>query len=187
MSDEEPFAAAYRAHYWAVSRFVARRLGGQRADVEEIVADAFVVAWRRRHELPAEPLPWLYGVARYCLANAVRGAGRHRRLLQRIGHHTVAHRAHVVDSPAAGTPGDWVHEALAQLPEADQEVLRLTAWEGLEARDIAIVVGCSTHAATMRVHRARRRLRERIDALPVHRAVPAATTTVPDAAERQRP
>ena len=34
----------------------------------------------------------------------------------------------------------------------------LVAWDGLDHRDAATVVGCSTSAFTVRVHRARRRL-----------------------------
>ncbi|MEU6196279.1 sigma-70 family RNA polymerase sigma factor [Streptomyces sp. NPDC047061] len=165
MSNDEVFAAAYRRHYWAVSRYVARRLDGRTGEVEEVVAEVFTVAWRRRADLPAAPLPWLYGVARNCLANAVRGYGRRRRLLDRVGNDDTAHRRHVVDSPGSERPGAWVHEALARLSPADQEVLRLTAWEELGVDEVAVVLGCGKRAAAMRLHRARRRLRAEIDRL----------------------
>ncbi|MEU3710267.1 RNA polymerase sigma factor [Streptomyces catenulae] len=163
MSTDDAFAAAYRAHYWAVSRFVARRLDGQADEVEEIVAEVFSTAWRRRADLPDAPLPWLYGVARNCLANTVRGRGRHRRLLARLGHHEIAHRRGTVASPDAERPGSWVHEALARLSPADQEVLRLTAWEELTVDELAVTLGCGRSAAAMRLHRARARLRTQID------------------------
>ncbi|KOT53533.1 MULTISPECIES: RNA polymerase sigma factor [Streptomyces] len=160
------FADAYRAHYWAVSRFVARRLDDDRADdVEEVVAEVFSIAWRRRAELPESPLPWLYGVARNCLSNTVRGFGRYRRLLHRLGNHETAHRRHTVDSPDAERPGSWVHEALERLSPADQEVLRLTAWEELTLQELAVTLGCSQSAAAMRLHRARNRLRTQIERL----------------------
>ncbi|NUR00968.1 MAG: sigma-70 family RNA polymerase sigma factor [Streptomyces sp.] len=163
MSNDEIFAAAYREHYWAVSRYVARRLGGRAGEVEEVVAEVFTVAWRRRADLPGSPLPWLYGVARNCLANAVRGYGRRRRLVDRLGNDETAHGRQIVASPDAETPGGWVHEALARLSEADQEVLRLTAWEELGIDEVAVALGCGTRAASMRLHRARRRLRAEID------------------------
>ncbi|WP_405593796.1 RNA polymerase sigma factor [Streptomyces sp. NBC_01092] len=163
MSNDEIFAAAYREHYWAVSRYVARRLDGRTSEVEEVVAEVFTVAWRRRTDLPATPLPWLYGVARNCLANAVRGYGRRRRLVDRMGNDDAAHGRHIVDSPDAETPGAWVHEALARLSPADQEVLRLRAWEELGVEELAVALGCGTRAASMRLHRARRRLRAEID------------------------
>ncbi|WP_406431603.1 sigma-70 family RNA polymerase sigma factor [Streptomyces sp. NBC_00631] len=174
MSNDEIFAAAYREHYWAVSRYVARRLDGRTGEVEEVVAEVFTVAWRRRADLPAAPLPWLYGVARNCLANAVRGYGRRRRLVDRLGNDDTAHGRHVVQSPGSERPGAWVHEALARLSPADQEVLRLTAWEELDADEVAVALGCGKRAAAMRLHRARRRLRAEIDRLrpPAAEALP---------------
>ncbi|WP_079194077.1 RNA polymerase sigma factor [Streptomyces sp. CB02923] len=163
---DEAFADAYRTHYWAVSRFVARRLdSGQTDDVEEVVAEVFSIAWRRRAELPPSPLPWLYGVARNCLSNTVRGFGRYRRLLHRLGNHEAAHRRQTVDSPDTDRPGSWVHEALERLSPADQEVLRLTAWEELTLQELAVTLDCSQSAAAMRLHRARNRLRMQIDRL----------------------
>ncbi|MFF3543352.1 RNA polymerase sigma factor [Streptomyces platensis] len=163
MSTDDAFAEAYRAHYWAVSRFVARRLDGQAHEVEEVVAEVFSIAWRRRTELPDAPLPWLYGVARNCLANTVRGLSRYRRLLHRLGSHEAAHRRQTVDSPDAERPGSWVHEALARLSPTDQEVLRLTAWEELTIEELAVTLGCGQSAAAMRLHRARGRLRTQIE------------------------
>ncbi|MFD8374769.1 RNA polymerase sigma factor [Streptomyces sp. NPDC059688] len=173
MSNDEIFAAAYREHYWAVSRYVARRLPGRTGEVEEVVAEVFTVAWRRRADLPASPLPWLYGVARNCLANAVRGYGRRRRLVDRLGNDEAAHGRHVVDSPDAEAPGAWVHEALDRLSAADREILRLAAWEELGAEEIAVALGCGRRAATMRLHRARRRLRTEIDRLGPAPSAPA--------------
>jgi RNA polymerase sigma-70 factor (ECF subfamily) len=172
MSNDDFFAAAYREHYWAVSRYVARRLDGRTGEVEEVVAEVFTVAWRRRTDLPGSPLPWLYGVARNCLANAVRGHGRRRRLVARLGNDETAHGRQVVAGPDTDAPGAWVHEALARLSEADQEVLRLTAWEELAIDEVAVVLGCGRRAAAMRLHRARRRLRAEID-----RICPDATRT----------
>jgi hypothetical protein len=106
-------------------------------------------------------------VARHCLANAVRGYGRRRRLLDRLGNDESAHGRQIVDSPDSSSPGDWVHEALARLSPADQEVLRLTAWEELGVDEVAVALGCGTRAATMRLHRARRRLRAEIDRMHV--------------------
>ncbi|WP_343242797.1 sigma factor-like helix-turn-helix DNA-binding protein [Streptomyces sp. SID12501] len=121
------------------------------------------LAPQRGQDEKASPLPWLYGVARNCLANAVRGQGRRRRLLDRLGNDETAHGRQVVASPDTESPGAWVHEALARLTPADQEVLRLTAWEELAVDEVAVALGCGTRAAAMRLHRARRRLRTEID------------------------
>src|SRR3974390_45179 len=59
------FSALYRDSYGAIHAYAARRAGFEAAD--EITAETFLVAWRRFDALPAEPLPWLYGVARNVL------------------------------------------------------------------------------------------------------------------------
>ncbi|WP_328914529.1 MULTISPECIES: RNA polymerase sigma factor [unclassified Streptomyces] len=172
MSNDEAFAAAYREHYWAVSRFVARRLDSRADEVEEVVAEVFTVAWRRRSDLPSSPLPWLYGVARKCLANTVRGQGRRRRLLDRLRGDTAGHGRRIAAGPDAEPPGSWVHDALARLSPADREVLRLTAWEDLTVEEVAVVLGCGSGAAAMRLHRARGRLRAEIDRMRGYEAAP---------------
>jgi RNA polymerase sigma-70 factor (ECF subfamily) len=55
-----------------------------------------------------------------------------------------------------------VRAVLAELRQADQEVLRLTEWEGLDVAEVARVLGCSRTAAKVRLHRARRRFAARL-------------------------
>src|SRR5207248_9291870 len=52
--------------------------------------------------------------------------------------------------------------ALKQVRRDDQEVLRLAAWEGLTNAELAVALGCSENAATIRLHRARKRLAEQL-------------------------
>jgi RNA polymerase sigma-70 factor, ECF subfamily len=63
--------------------------------------------------------------------------------------------------PADGVVlGQSLAAALARLPERDQEMLRLVAWEGLtDAGALGLVLGMSPSAVRVRLHRARRRLR----------------------------
>lgn len=75
MRDETSFAATYDRHRSAVIRYGLRRLGDGDA-AEELAQEVFVVAWRRRDDVPDHALPWLYGVARRLLANTWRAAGR---------------------------------------------------------------------------------------------------------------
>ena len=49
--------------------------------------------------------------------------------------------------------------ALQSLPERDQEILRLVAWDDLSVGDAAEVLGCSKTNAAVRLHRARGRIR----------------------------
>jgi RNA polymerase sigma-70 factor, ECF subfamily len=43
---------------------------------QDVVADTFLVVWRRLEDVPADALPWLYGIARRVLANQRRSADR---------------------------------------------------------------------------------------------------------------
>jgi len=147
----EEFRAIYSAHHAALSAYFARRVG--RVEVEDLVAETFVVAWRKLPRRIEEPLPWLYAVAGKVLANHRRKASR------RDG-------VHVGDRLSAAPPGDpaeslsdrGLARAFAQLGERDREAIRLVAWEGLSVADAARAARCSAPAFAVRLSRARRRL-----------------------------
>lgn len=152
---ETAFVTLFDAHYGKILAYATRRLGPDAAT--EVVADTFVTAWLKLDNLRGDPLLWLYGLARGTVANHRRRAVRAQRLGTRAGQLTVP-----VDR---GDPADEVvwrdsfEAAFAQLGESDREVLRLVAWEGLDPAGGATVLGCSTGAFKVRLHRARRRLR----------------------------
>ncbi|BBH64061.1 DNA-directed RNA polymerase sigma-70 factor [Actinoplanes sp. OR16] len=154
-TDEERFTALYERHYTDVERYVVRRASDVAA--RDVVADVFVVIWRRIGDVPEPALPWIYGVARRVLANELRGVQRRRQLEQKVAGHagddTAADHADDVTSAAV------LAAAFERLPETDRETLRLIAWEELSTRDAATAAGCSLATFAMRLHRARRRLR----------------------------
>lgn len=146
------FAALFEAHLDAILAY-ARRRTDQLSDAEDVTADTFTVVWRRIEHLPTETsaqLPWLYGIARRVLSNQRRTMARRQRLLDRLRSALVPHR-----SPASVTD---VAGALSALRPADQEILRLAAWEDLSHAEIGVVLGITPNAAAIRLHRARRRL-----------------------------
>ena len=148
------FRALYGSHRDDVWRYLRRRTDCDVAD--DLTTEVFVVAWRRRPDLAADPLPWLYGVARHVLANHRRGDGRAAALADKAGRNALGAEADHAD--AVGVRTD-VAAALEQLPTADREVLLLVAWEGLTSAEVAAVLGCRASAARVRLHRARKRLR----------------------------
>ncbi|MBM2622775.1 sigma-70 family RNA polymerase sigma factor [Actinoplanes sp. LDG1-06] len=139
----------------AVGRFLARRTDAATAD--DVLQETLLVCWRRLDEMPAgELLPWAYGVARNCLANAERGQRRQGRLFARILR---------LDPPrdvvvAPDTPDEGISVALRSLRREDAELLRLWAWEELSPGEIGTVLGISANAAGIRLHRARQKLRD---------------------------
>lgn len=141
-----------------VRRFLARRTDPATAD--DVLSETLLVCWRRIDEVPDPPLPWVYAVARRCLANAERGARRQRRVAGRIAvvDPPVEHQLGPDDAPLV----DAVTEALAALPAKDAELLRLWAWEELSPAEIGVVLDISANAASIRLHRAREKLRARM-------------------------
>jgi RNA polymerase sigma-70 factor, ECF subfamily len=175
------FENCFRDHYAAVLAFAVRRLP-DRPTAEDVATETFAVAWRRRELIPEEPLPWLFGIAFRIAANQRRSGERRRRLRERLEHEA--------RSRVAAEPADALHRrdafarAFEQLAEPEREVLRLVAWEGLDTREAASVLGCSPAAFRVRLHRARRRLAKHLEAAghsPVERP-----TRVHDPAEEAR-
>jgi RNA polymerase sigma-70 factor (ECF subfamily) len=153
------FQALYEENYHRVLGYALRRV--DRDDAADVVAETFLVAWRRLDELPAgeQGRLWLYGTARRVLANQQRGQRRRDRLTQRI-------RAERADQAQPAWPTPELNRAalaFARLRPEEREALALVAWEGLKAGEVAQVLGCSRNAARIRVHRARRRFARELD------------------------
>jgi RNA polymerase sigma-70 factor, ECF subfamily len=151
--DRARFEQLFTSHYAALVRYALRRVGSDGA--QEIVAETFVVAWRRLDDVPENALPWLYATARRVMANELRRRSREQRLGRRLESMGVVVAP---DHADAVTEQLRIRAALAQLGLRDQEVLRLAEWERLGTADAAAVMGCSQSALKVRLHRARRRL-----------------------------
>ncbi|ONI69776.1 hypothetical protein BWI15_24905 [Kribbella sp. ALI-6-A] len=67
-----------------------------------------------------------------------------------------------------------------RLSVKDQQVLLLNAWEGLSGSELAVALGCSTIAAGVRLHRARRRLRSAAGIQPEPSSPPAPAVDASD-------
>jgi RNA polymerase sigma-70 factor (ECF subfamily) len=164
----ERFQALYAEHHRRVYAYAVSMAGHQLAD--EVVSEVFLVAWRRLADVPTPPLPWLLTVARHVVSSQFRAAARQQSINAEL-------RAWVTEAElAAPDVADEVSEriavltALAALPEPDRELLTLVAWHGLKPSEAARVVGCSTAAYFVRLHRARHRLER---AMADHQPIPA--------------
>jgi RNA polymerase sigma factor (sigma-70 family) len=161
---QEAFRHIYEAHYQHVGAYARRRLGEQ--DADDVVAETFLVAWRRLDEIPPgdETLPWLYGVARRIVSQGRRTVRRRDRLLARLVR--VRGRDELVMSVSEQIDEqEVVRTALDRLRPDDQELLRLAEWEDLATPRLAHIFGCSTNAIAIRLHRAHRRLAQALAAV----------------------
>ncbi len=142
----------------------ARRRSFDHAEADDIVAEAYAVAWRRRADRNQEapPLPWLYGIAANVLRNSRRAGDRRLQLVERLQAQPDAADGAGIAGPV-DAPGVEIRDALGRLSFDDQEILRLVAWEGLSHAEAAEALGCSVNAVGIRIHRARQRLRVELD------------------------
>ena len=137
MTDEARFRALYEAHVGSLVRYALRCSGS----LDDVVAETFLVAWRRLNDVPDEPAArlWLYGVARRVLANLGRGAARRERLGVRLAGELRTTAGTQFESVVHD--GATLKAALARVDPKDRELLTLTSWEGLTPADIATITG----------------------------------------------
>lgn len=149
--DFDRLVAHYRPH---VDAYVRRRIHHDAAD--DVVAETFATAWRRRDDLPDDGLPWLYATARNVVGTRYRSDTRWALLAERL---TAVPSEPTPDATDQITQRDALVTALATLSDEDRELVLLVIWEGLEVREAATSLGISAGAAATRLHRTRARLR----------------------------
>lgn len=158
MADRERFARMVQEHRRALVRYGVRRLDDA-ADVEDLVAETFVVAWRRLDDVPERgaELYWLYAVARRVLANHLRARDRSLRLEARL-----AAERELAESEPQHSEEDFavLVRALGFLTPDERELIEFAYWERLSYREIGLVLGCTEKTAGVRLTRARHRLRD---------------------------
>lgn len=153
---DDRFEELFRSCHPAVLGYVRRRAPGEAVD--DVVNQVFLTAWRRFERVPAEPLPWLLGIARNVLATQQRSRQRREALRQRLAHQPV------LNAVAPEAPEAWtITRALAALSPKDREAVLLVAWEGLSPAQAAEVLGERPGTFRVRLHRARTRLRTALD------------------------
>ena len=138
-----------------VYAYVAYRVGDN-ADAEDITSSTFERALRYRasfDEKKGDAIGWLIGIAR-----------------REIGVHFAAQPT-TPDVPDLAAPGDLavdtatrldLHSAVAGLDERDRDLLALRYGADLSAKQIAELLDQKTNAVEVALHRALRRLRDRM-------------------------
>jgi RNA polymerase sigma factor (sigma-70 family) len=155
--DESSFEALWNTHYADVLAFCLRRLG-DRQEAADATADAFLVAWRRSGEVPENARPWLFGVALKVMANRRRGERRRGALAAKLG------RSSAPQFELPADAGGDVLAAFGELSPGDQQVLSLVAWDELTPAEAADVLSIPVARFSVRLHRAKQRLRNHLAA-----------------------
>jgi RNA polymerase sigma factor (sigma-70 family) len=171
------FETLFREHVADIASY-CRWKSRSPGDVDDAVAEVFLVAWRRLEDMPrgVGARPWLYGTARRVIANQARSEARRNRLQERMSIQPAVSGCE--DDPIAGR----VRDALAALDPRDREVLLLAEWEGLAPAEIAEVMRRPSVTVRGRLHRARRRFRAAFESQGA--ADPAPFSPVPGGYQR---
>jgi RNA polymerase sigma-70 factor (ECF subfamily) len=158
--DPDAWEALYKRLYAGLFGYAARRLGAERAADAVAEAMARAVAGIGRFEWKGAGLDaWIYGILRNVVADAQRSRAREAR--RRVPTSPMGHDPldHVVETEEAVR----VRRAFADLPSADREVLELRVIGGLDANEIAAVLGKRPGAVRMAQSRALARLRRALE------------------------
>ena len=141
----------------AIGAYIKRRIYPlSHADVDDLVEEVLIIAWRRLDDIPAgAEVPWLIGVARNVLRNAHRKYRRGEVTSSRLAapHHDSSAEDNVIADEA-------VRGALESLSDDDRDIMLLHAWDGRSAEEIGVILGITANAAAVRLSRAQDRFRK---------------------------
>jgi RNA polymerase sigma-70 factor (ECF subfamily) len=167
--DAERFRQLYDATNRDLLAFLLRRCRST-DDAADCLAETYRIAWEKRAKLPAgdEARPWLFGVAR----NVMR-----RKVVQDERSAAVARELALATERAGGMVGGGespLVAALSELSPLDREIVLMLSRDGLRPREVASILGLSPNVVRVRAHRARERLRTRLDpsAMPLSKSQP---------------
>jgi RNA polymerase sigma-70 factor (ECF subfamily) len=161
--DPRAFRELYDRHAEQIYAFVLRRTANPEA-AHDLTAETFAQAWlsRRRFRDRSGGLagPWLHGIARNLIAQAVRRSQIELAACTKLGMRERLDQPSATAEPNSGWL-DGLDDALAELPDAERKALELRIVDGLSYDEIAAGLATSPGAARVRVARGLGRLRNR--------------------------
>jgi RNA polymerase sigma-70 factor (ECF subfamily) len=144
----EEFTETFRQHLPKVSRYLAYRVHVN--DVEDLASKIFEIAWQKRQGCPeGKELAWLYKIAGFVVSN-------HRRKVTAIS-------LALFDTDATAPSAEdlviadlSIKRAWSALSAKDRSILALAAFEQLTVPEIALALGITPNATSIKLHRARK-------------------------------
>jgi RNA polymerase sigma-70 factor, ECF subfamily len=156
---EERFNMLYERNARDLLGYLVRRTQGPE-EAADCLAETFLIAWRKHDEIPSEEAqarPWAFGVARNVLRRVRERDLRRSEAIEALASELRETRAPIpTDDPGTA--------ALQLLSPIDREIIEMLSWDQLSPREIASILDLSANVVRIRAHRARLRLRERLQA-----------------------
>jgi RNA polymerase sigma factor (sigma-70 family) len=157
-----PFGVLYERHADAVYNHCFRQTGSWSA-AEDLTSAVFLDAWRRRREVKLVSdsiLPWLLAVANNAVRNSRRSWRREALLLRSLPSEPITpdHAEDAGDRVDSERHMQQVLAAFSRLSAAEQDVLSLCGWAGVEYEAAAQVLRVPVGTVRSRLSRAREKL-----------------------------
>lgn len=153
---QQRFNELYRSTRVDVLSYLARR-ARTLEDAADALSETYAAAWVKLDRLPEGDGArlWLFGAARIELLRAGKRESVRDATVASLAEEM---RGALSDHYPAIEVDVQLNRAMSQLSLQDQEILRLTAWEDLTPRNIAVVMDLPVNTVRVRLHRSRRRL-----------------------------
>ena len=163
--DPDRFEVFYREHLDTVQRFVARRVADPHV-VADLTAEVFIAVIKSAHTYRADRgsvVGWLYGVAHNVVSGERRRRAREHRANERVAGRrelTGEDVARIEDRIDAEARARQLGAAMDRLRGGERAVLELVVLDGLSVKDAAHALHVQPVTARVRLHRAKRALRD---------------------------
>ncbi|ALG14051.1 RNA polymerase sigma factor [Kibdelosporangium phytohabitans] len=165
-ADEAAFGALFERHIDAVWKY-CYRLTASPALAEDLAAETFCIAWRKRSSVMLvrdSALPWLYTVAGNLARTEHRRLSRFSRALRRVPLEVVPdHADQVTDQQADAQRLRLVLAAIAELPRSEHRAVELCLLGDVSVADAAELLGVTESTVRATLSRARARLRAKLE------------------------
>ena len=160
-------------HGERILRFLSRILGDEQ-EAMDLTQEAFVRVYKHRHRFnPKQKFTtWLYAIGSNLSRDLIRWRKRHpaipfsvvsRDQDTRFGDSKVDERPCPKEQFISNEEAILVKNAVGELPEDLTTPVILSEYEGRSHSEIALILNCSKKAVEMRLYRARKRLRDRLE------------------------
>lgn len=162
---EEAFGQLYDKYMPAIYRFVFLKVGGQKAQAEDICHEVFLNAWQNIKNFRFQGYPfssWLYRIA----ANAVIDYYRTRKInlnIDTVPEEAVVENASLSENFDKQLDLQTVRLCLKKLEPSYQDVLIMKFVEELSNKEIAVALEKSEGAIRVIQHRAIKQLKKHIE------------------------
>ena len=159
--NEEEFTELYNQLHRHLFRYAKARLHAVEA-AQDVVSETFRIAWEKRHAVEVEARStraYVMGIGKKVVLRQIQDRQRHPEDAYEDArlHRLVTPGGDIAEVVVDARRGKSIHE---QLSPSDQLLVSLMASPHLEASDIAEILGLTSNAYAVRVHRVRRRIDE---------------------------